>query len=55
MQLIIGEINLILTWFANCFIVTGTTANQVPTFAITDTKLYVSVVTLLNRDNSKPL
>ena len=55
MQLIICEINLILTWFANCFIVTGTTANQVPTFAITDTKLYVSVVTLLNRDNSKPL
>ena len=49
------EIILILTWFANCFIVTGTAANQVPTFAITDTKLYASVVTLSNRDNAKPL
>ena len=40
------EINLILTWSANCSILSGTVANQVTTFAITDTKLYVPVVTL---------
>ena len=31
------EINCILTWPANCFILAGT--DQVPTFAITDTKI----------------
>ena len=30
----------------NCFLVTGTAANQEPTFRITDAKLYVPVVTL---------
>ena len=39
-------INLILTWSANCFLVAGTMENQVPTFIITNTKLYVVVVTL---------
>ena len=33
------EINCILTWPANCFILAGTVTNQVPTFAITDTKI----------------
>ena len=33
-----------LTWSANCVISTGTAANQVTTFAITDTNLYVPVV-----------
>ena len=40
------EIYVILTWSANVFIVAGTVTNQIPTFAITDAKLYVSVVTL---------
>ena len=44
--------NLILSWSVNCFIVAGTEANQVPTFAITDIKLYVPVVTLLTQDNA---
>ena len=38
------EINLFLTWSANCDI-SNTAANQATTFAITDTKLYVPVVT----------
>ena len=37
------EINLILTWSANCAI---SEVNRVTTFAITDTKLYVPVKTL---------
>ena len=37
------------------FIVTGTVANQVPTFAISDTKLYIPVVTLSIQDNAKLL
>ena len=39
MPLINCEINHILPWSAKCFIVVGTVANQVLTFAITDTKL----------------
>ena len=45
MTLINCEVNLILTWYVNC-LVTGTVANQVLTFTITDTKLYVPVVNL---------
>ena len=37
------------------FLVAGTVANQVTTFAITDTKLYVPVVTLSTHDNAKLL
>ena len=55
MPLITCEINLILTWFANCVIVSTAAANQNATFAITDTKLYVPVVTLSTQDNSKLL
>ena len=46
------EINLILTWSGDCVIssVTGTTK-----FKITDTKLYVPVVTLSTQDNAKQL
>ena len=55
MPLINCENNLILTWSANCFIVVGTVANQVPTFAKTDTTLYVPAVTLLTQDNAKLL
>ena len=47
------EINLILTWSANCFIVAGTADNQEPTFAKTDTKFYIPFVTLSAQDNTK--
>ena len=49
------EINLILTWSSNCFIVSTNVANQNATFAITDTKLYVPVMTLKTQDNTKLL
>ena len=41
MPLISCEINLILTWSANCGIIYTNVANQNPTFEITETKLYV--------------
>ena len=40
------EINLILSWSRNCVIVSTNIANQNAAFEITDTKLYVPVVTL---------
>ena len=46
MPLINCEVNLILTWSENCVIVSTNVENQNPTFAITDTKLYVPVITL---------
>ena len=46
LPLINSEIELILTWPANCVIVASNDANQNATFAITDTKLYVLVITL---------
>ena len=46
--------NLIVTWAVNC-VKSNATANQATTFAITDTKLYVPVVTLSAEENSKPL
>ena len=51
MSLINGEVELILNWSVNCVVV----ANQVPTFTITDTNLYVPVVTLSTQDNAKLL
>ena len=53
MPLINCEINLILTWSANCVIVSTNVANQNATFAITDTKLYVPIVTLTIKDTAK--
>ena len=53
MSLINSEINLILTWSARCFIIDTPVAAQGPTFTITNTKLYVPVVTLSTQDNSK--
>ena len=53
--LINWEINLILPWSTNCVIVASNVANQNPTFSITDTKLYVPVVTLLTQVNVKLL
>ena len=55
MPLINCEINLTLTWSTNCVIVSTNVANQNETFERTDTKLYVPVVTLLRKDNSKLL
>ena len=55
MTLINCEVNLILIWSANCVIVSTNVANQNVTFAITDTKLYVPVVTLSTQDNAKLL
>ena len=52
MPLIICEVNLILTWSSTCVITNSTGAI---TLVITDTKLYVPVVTLLTQDNSKLL
>ena len=55
MPLINCEINLILTWSANCVIVHTNVANEGATFAINETKLYVPVVTLSTQDNAKLL
>ena len=55
LPLISCEVNLILTWYTNCVIVASNVANQNATFAITDTKLYVPVVTLSIQDNAKLL
>ena len=44
-----------LTWPANCVIIYTDIANQVPTFTITETNLYVPVVTLSTQDNEKLL
>ena len=54
LPLISCEINLILTWSANCAIFNAA-VNQATTFAITDAKLYVPVVTLSTDDNAKLL
>ena len=55
MPLMNCEINLMLIWSANCVIVFTYVANQITTFTITDTKLYVPVVTLSTQDNAKLL
>ena len=49
-SLINREVNLILTWSSTCVI---TNSNGAGTFAITDTKLYVPVVTLSTQENTK--
>ena len=55
MPLINCKINLILTWSTNCVIISTNVANQNTTFEISDTKLYVPVVTLSIQYNSKLL
>ena len=55
MQLINCEMNLQLKWFEKCISVNGTAANQVLEFKITDTKLYVPLVTLSTQYNIKLL
>ena len=53
MSLIICEINLDLNWSGNCVVVPTNTGKQDVTFSITDTKLYVPVVTLSTQDNEE--
>ena len=53
MPLINCEINLQLKWSENCFLVVGTIANQQPTFTITDTNIYITVVLLSTNHNGK--
>ena len=52
MPLINYEVNLILTWSKDCVI---TSSTDVVKFALINAKLYVPVVTLSTRDNSKLL
>ena len=52
MLLFNSEVNLILTWSEECAITKSTIAGK---FAIINTKLYVPVVTLSTRDNTKLL
>ena len=53
MPLINCEVNLILTWSSTCVLIAANIPNQNATFAITDTKLYVPVVTLSTQENTK--
>ena len=55
MPLINCEIKFILTWNANYIIAFTNVANQNTTFSITDTKLYVPLVSLSTQDNAKLL
>ena len=50
MSLINCKVELSLDWSKNCILSTG---GETATFTITDTKLYVPVVTLLAEDNVK--
>ena len=50
-SLINCDVELILNWSANCVIIYTNVDNQVPTFTITETNLYISVVNLSTQDN----
>ena len=52
MPLINCEVNLLLTWSKDCVITNCTGEGK---FGITETKLYVPVVTLSTKDNEKLL
>ena len=47
------EVNLILTWSSRRVLIATAVQNQAATFEITDTKLYVPVVTLSTQENTK--
>ena len=51
MMLINCQVNLILTWSVN-FVIKFSAADPSTTFAITGTKLYVSVLTSSSQDNA---
>ena len=55
MSLINCEVELTLTWSADCIIIYTNIANQAPKFAITETNLYDPAVTLSTQDNAKLL
>ena len=55
MPLINCKVELILTWSRNCVIISTNIANQISTFTITKTNLYVAVITLSTQDNAKLL
>ena len=49
------EINLILNWSVNCGISSNAAVNQATIFAITDTILYIPVLTLINSRECKTI
>ena len=53
MPLINCEFNLILTWSSTCVIVSTIHVNQNAVVEVTDTRLYVPVVTLSTQENAK--
>ena len=53
--LINGEIELVLTWSRNSVIISTNIADQISTFTIRETTLYVPVVTLSTQYNAKLL
>ena len=53
MSLINCEVELILTWSANCVIIYTDISNQNPLFTKIEKNLYVPVVTLSTQDNAK--
>ena len=55
MPLINCKINLMLTRSENGFISSNVAVNQVARFAISDTKLYILVVSLSTQDNANLL
>ena len=55
MFLINCEINLELNWSKKCVLAATNVANQGVIFSITDTEIYVPVVTLSTQENAKPL
>ena len=55
MPLINCEINLILTWSTNFFIIDALIENEIPKCAISETKLSVPFETLSTQDNAKLL
>ena len=55
MPLINCEVELLLTWSSGCVLIYTDVADQVHIFTITETNLYVPVVTLSTQDNAKLL
>ena len=53
MPLINCKVNFILTWSSTCVLVATNIDGENATFAITDTKIYVPVVTLSTQKNTK--
>ena len=55
MPFINSEVELILSWSENCFIISTNVADQNLTFTIRETSLYVPVVSLSTQGNAKLL